>query len=205
MVRGHTFITLFLSHPLFRNIQFSSKHNPLMKIVNFHFIPPVNFGTFLENFNSKINIVMYSFANTYNVYYSYKWKQTGRKASRLSPIRRLSKANVPVSKLYINKFSHVDFFILIWLITSSNQISNNTEIFNRNLFLEACTDVFLYFLQNFQEHLFWRTFVNGCLLKSKHREEQHGQKLVNFFFLCFLYRRDIFLVPLKNFSQKNVS
>ena len=90
-----------------------------------------------------------------------------------------------VSKLYINKFSHVDFFILIWLITSSNRISNNTEVFNRNLFLEACTDVFLYFLQNFQEHLFWRTSVNGCLLKSKHREEQHGQKLVNFFFFVF--------------------
>ena len=90
-----------------------------------------------------------------------------------------------VSKLYINKFSHVDFFILIWLITSLNRISNNTEVFNRNLFLEACTDVFLYFLQNFQEHLFSRTSVNGCLLKSKHREEQHGQKLVNFFFFVF--------------------
>ena len=154
MVRGHTFITLFLSPPLFRNIQFWSKHNPLMEIFNFHFIPPVNFGSFQENFNNKINIVMYSFANTYNVYYSYKWKQTGRKASRLSPIRRLSKANVPVSKLYVSKFSHVDFSLSIWIITSSKRRSNNTEVLNRNLFLEACTDVFLYFCKIFKNIYF---------------------------------------------------
>ena len=53
-----------------------------MKIVNFHFIPPVNFGTFLENFNSKINIVMYSFANTYNVYYSYKCKKNWQESQQ---------------------------------------------------------------------------------------------------------------------------
>ena len=89
-------MTLSLSPPLFTNIQFWSKHNPPMDIINFHFIPPVNFGTFLENFNNKIDIMKYSFANTYNVYYSYKCKKTGRKANRLSPIRLLSKANVPV-------------------------------------------------------------------------------------------------------------
>ena len=52
--------------------------------------PQENFGIFLETFNNEINLKTYSFffAIAHNIYYSYKYNTTDRKAHRLSRCRK---------------------------------------------------------------------------------------------------------------------
>ena len=76
--------------PLSTNIQFWSKHTPLLDLLNWHL--PLssnqgNFGIFLENFNNEINIVTYSFflANAQSIYYSRMYNKSDRKSNSFSP------------------------------------------------------------------------------------------------------------------------
>ena len=76
--------------PLSTNIQFWSKHTPLLDLLNWHSPPSShqgNFGIFLENFNNEINIVTYSFflANAQSIYYSRMYNKSDRKSNSFSP------------------------------------------------------------------------------------------------------------------------
>ena len=56
VVRDHSFMTSAIS----TSIQFWSKRNPLLDVLNWHSITPGNFGIFLKNFNNEIKIVTYN-------------------------------------------------------------------------------------------------------------------------------------------------
>ena len=56
VVRDHSFMTSAIS----TSIQFWSKRNKLLDVLNWHSITPGNLGIFLKNFNNEINIMMYN-------------------------------------------------------------------------------------------------------------------------------------------------
>ena len=57
LVRDHLLMTSAIS----TSIQFWSKHNPLLNVLNWHSVTPGSFGIFLKSLNNDINIVTHNF------------------------------------------------------------------------------------------------------------------------------------------------
>ena len=92
LVRDHSVMTSAIS----ASIQFWSKGNPLLEVLNWHSMAKCSFGFFLKNpMRSTYWRTNVFFVKVYNNYCSHKYNKTDRKVNRISPSRLLRMANVP--------------------------------------------------------------------------------------------------------------